>query len=233
MNTAKKSTILELTVSIFVFLCLLLIIRFTNLDLIISDKAHEITGFESAEWLEVAAWIGKYLSVIVCSVFILLLPYLLKKKSPFAKEALLAIFILITGPGLINNFLLKPFFQRPRPVQIERYNESSQIKFVPALSIGKVESHTSFPSGHSGAAFFFIFPWFCLRFRKEFGIRLIIPGLIFGVMTGSVRILEGRHFASDVLASLAVVYITGTILSYFFYKKSDLTAENKETKQAF
>ncbi|MCM8541788.1 MAG: phosphatase PAP2 family protein [Lentisphaeraceae bacterium] len=231
MTTAKKNLFIELLISVFVFASLLLCIRFTNLDLTISDKANNITGFESTELLGAAAWIGKYLSVIVCSSFIIYMPFLIKKKSPLIREAVLAILILAIGPGIVNNFLLKPFFQRPRPVQIERYNENSDIKFVPALSKGEVKNHTSFPSGHSGAAFFFIFPWFCLRFRKKFGIRLIIPGLIFGLITGSIRILEGRHFASDVLASLTVVYLTGTVLSYFLYKETELANEKEETEQ--
>lgn len=227
--TSSKNFIIEFTGALFVFVCLLLSIRFTNLDLILSDKAHSITGFETTSLLGAAAWIGKYLSVIACSIFLLSLPFLLKKKSPFAKEALLAICILVTGPGMVNNFLLKPFFKRPRPVQIERYTEKAPSTFVPALSRGEINTHTSFPSGHSGAAFFFIFPWFCLRFRKKYGIRLIIPGIVFGIMTGSVRILEGRHFASDVLASLTVVYLTGTVLSYFFYKKSKMAEEQTES----
>ena len=216
--TSTKTFIIEFISALLVFTALLLIIRVTNLDLAVSDKAHAITGFETTDLLEAAAWIGKYLSVIVCSCILLYLPFLIKKKSPLTREAVLALSILILGPGFLNNFVFKPFFQRPRPVQIERYNSESSIRFTPPLSIGKNENHTSFPSGHSGAAFFFVFPWFCLRYRKKLGIRLIIPGLVFGIMTGSVRILEGRHFLSDVLASLAVVYLTGTVLSYLLYK---------------
>lgn len=223
--TTVKNFLFELIGALIVFACLILTIRFLNFDLIISDKAHSITGFETTSLLGAAAWIGKYLSVMVCCGLLLYLPFLVKRRSPLAKEACLAICILAIGPGLVNNFFLKPFFKRPRPVQIERYTEAAPSKFVPALSRGSINSHTSFPSGHSGAAFFFIFPWFCLRFRERYGIRLIIPGLVFGIMTGSIRILEGRHFASDVLASLAVVYLTGTVLSYFIYKKSKTVEE--------
>lgn len=216
--TSTKKFIIEFIAAFIFFVGLIYLIRISGLDLTVSDKAFESTGFESTKMLGIAAWIGKYLSVIFCIFLILMLPWLLKKQNPLAREALLAIAILVIGPGLLNNFIFKPLFQRPRPVQIERYNELATSKFTPALSIGKNDKDTSFPSGHSGAAFFFIFPWFCLRFRKKYGIRLIIPGLIFGIMTGSVRILEGRHFLSDVTASLAVVYITGTLLSYLTYR---------------
>ena len=227
MTTAKKF-ILELSGALLFFVCVLLLIRYFNLDLNLSDKANAITGFQTTELLGAAAWIGKYLSVIFCSLLLLSLPWLKKNNSPLIREASLAVLLLLIGPGLLNNFIFKPLFKRPRPVQIERYNKESQVNFKPALSIGTVKSHTSFPSGHSGAAFFFIFPWFCLRFRKKYGIRLIIPGLIFGIMTGSVRVLEGRHFLSDVIASLTVVYITGIILSYFIYK--NLEEETEQVK---
>lgn len=227
--TSTKKFIIEFVAAFIFFVGVIYLVRVTGLDLTVSDKAFELTGFESTAMLETAAWIGKYLSVIFCSVLILILPWLLKKQKNLAREAIMAIAILVIGPGLLNNFIFKPFFQRPRPVQIERYNESATTKFTPALTIGKNENDTSFPSGHSGAAFFFIFPWFCLRFRKKYGIRLIIPGLIFGIMTGSVRILEGRHFLSDVTASLAVVYLTGTLLSFLTYRSvKDTFEENSE-----
>jgi len=214
----KKKFILELLTALIVFTCIFLIIRASKLDLIISDKAYELTGFNSTTLLGTAAWIGKYLSVIFCSVALISLPYLLKKKKPLAREAILALCLLALGPGFLNNFIFKPLFQRSRPVEIQRYNPESEFKFTPPLSIGDNKNGTSFPSGHSGAAFFFIFPWFCLRFRKKYGIRLIIPGFIFGAMTGAVRVLEGRHYLSDVIASLCVVYLSATVISFFLYR---------------
>ena len=214
----KNKSIIEFILAFTAFCTILLIIRFTGLDLIVSDKAFDLTGFNSTKLLGAAAWIGKYMSVIVCSIALISLPWLLKKKKPLAREAMLAICLLGIGPGLLNNFIFKPFFQRSRPVEINRYNPENQLKFSPPLSIGKDKNGTSFPSGHSGAAFFFIFPWFCLRFRSKYGIRLIIPGLVFGIMTGAVRVLEGRHFLSDVIASLCIVYLSATVLSFFFYR---------------
>ncbi len=217
MNNKKKFFI-EFFTALTVFCGIMLLIRFLDLDLKASDKAFDITGFNSTALLEAAAWIGKYLSVIFCSIVILALPFLLKKKNPLAREAFLAVCLLAIGPGFLNNFIFKPFFQRSRPVEIQRYKPESKLKFTPPLTIGESKQGTSFPSGHSGAAFFFIFPWFCLRFRQKYGVRLLVPGLIFGAMTGAVRVLEGRHFVSDVIASLCVVYLSATVLSFLLYR---------------
>lgn len=224
--TDIKKFFIEFITALAVFCGILLFIRFLNLDLKASDTAFELTSFHSSTLLETAAWIGKYLSVIFCSTALLSLPYLIKKKSPLAREAVLAVCLLAIGPGFLNNFIFKPLFQRPRPVEIQRYNSQSHLSFTPALSIGKSSGGTSFPSGHSGAAFFFIFPWFCLRFRRKYGIRLLVPGLIFGAMTGAVRVLEGRHFISDVIASLCVVYLSATVLSFLLYR--NLVCSNDE-----
>ena len=223
---SNKKIIIEFFAAITFFAVIMFLFRLTGFDLTVSDKAYDLTGFHSTSLLKAAAWVGKYLSVIFCSTAILALPYLLKKKKPYAREAILAICLLGLGPGILNNFIFKPLFQRSRPVEIQRYNPDSEYKFTPPLTIGENSEATSFPSGHSGAAFFFIFPWFCLRFRKKYGIRLLIPGLIFGCITGAVRVLEGRHFMSDVIASLCVVYLSATLLSFFFYR--NFVSSNEE-----
>ena len=220
MSRAGKSLV-EFISAILVFIGIMYLVRFTNLDLKISDAAFNLTAFNSSKMLTVAAWIGKYMSVIFCSVVILALPWLWKTDHKFKKEATFAIFLLAVGPGFMNNFIFKPYFKRPRPFQIERYNDQNNYKYTPPLVQGTNRKHTSFPSGHARAAFFFIFPWFCLRYRREYGIRLIIPGFIFGLITGSIRIMEGNHFFSDIMASLAVVYLTGTVLSYLLFSEDE------------
>lgn len=212
---------IEFLLASLVFICIIISIRFTGLDLIVSDTAHNITTFNSTMPLKIAAWMGKYFSVIFCGIVIIILPWLWKTNHKFKKEALFAVVLLAVGPGFMSNFLFKPHFKRPRPQQIERYRPDSAVKFLPALSPGENITHKSFPSGHAGAAFFFIFPWLCLRLRQKYGLKLIIPGLIFGLLTGAVRILEGKHFLSDIIASLAVVYLTGLIIAFLFFRNSD------------
>ncbi len=228
MNKYLKSTIIEFCIALTAFISVLVLIRFSNLDLIISDAAYDYTAFQTTNYLDIAAWAGKYASVIFCTIMILLLPWLWKSNHPFKKEATFAVALLLIGPGLSSNLIFKPFFKRPRPVQITRYSIEKAANFVPPLNRGTNKEDTSFPSGHAGAAFFFIFPWFCPELRKKYGILILTPGFLYGLSTGAIRILQGRHFSSDIIASLGVVYLSATVLSYFFFKHKGETDATKE-----
>lgn len=215
-----EKIIIEFITAFIIFTGLILLIRLTDLDLSVSDKVFSLNAFKTNKTLEVMARTGKYLSVVFGGALVIILPYLIKKNSHRVKEVMLTLFILVLGPGLLNNFVCKPFFKRARPLQIERFDSSSKNKFIPALSRGSKKEWSSFPSGHAAAAFFFIFPWFWLPLRTKYGWRLFIPGFIFGVSVGSVRILQGQHFLSDIVASLALVYLTGLVLALIFYRKT-------------
>ena len=223
----KKSVFVEFIAAATILTVLIFLIRISGLDLKISDRAHQLTAFKSGTLMEYLAWIGKYLSILFAALAMLLLIKKRNENHPFKKELIFALLLLFIGPFLINNFLLKPFFKRPRPQQIIRYQAESQHTFVPAFNSGTDTSHKSFPSGHAGAAFFFIFPWFCYKYRQRFGLKLFLPGLCFGLLTGSLRILVGKHFLSDILASLMLVYLTGLVLAYLVFRKDTLEESSK------
>ncbi|MCM8537066.1 MAG: phosphatase PAP2 family protein [Lentisphaeraceae bacterium] len=82
------------------------------------------------------------------------------------------------------------------------------------MNRGADPADRSFPSGHAGAAFFLLAPWFIRRVREQFGWKVFALPFLWGGAVSVVRILQGQHFFSDCLASLFVVYFTSFFLSY-------------------
>ena len=219
MNTIKK-LLLELLVLIIVISGSFICIRLFALDIKLSELLYK-EQYATSAFLNTLAFIGKYLPVVIATICLFSLPRLFKKNHSLKKEALLAVCLLVVGPGLINNYLLKPYFKRPRPVEINHFNKEVNTKFIEVLQHGTEGKYTSFPSGHCGAAFSLMFPWFCIRHRKKHGFLLIVPGFAFGSLVALVRIMQGRHFLSDTIAAFAVVYLSGLLLAGFMFRANE------------
>lgn len=125
-----------------------------------------------------------YLAVILIGIF------LIKKHE---REAILVTFIL--GMGIVLNYILKWFTQRPRP------------DLGPLVT----ENFYSFPSGHAMNSFIFYttFSYFFYHFtgnkKWTFWVSFFSGLLIF--LIGVSRIYLGVHYPSDVVAG----YIAGFI----------------------
>jgi lipid A 4'-phosphatase len=124
----------------------------------------------------------------------------------------LATFFLL-GPGLIVNIGFKDLWGRPRPLQVQEFG--GRHAFVPVGTPGPLHRHnSSFPSGHASVAFYLIAPAFLIGAKhRRLAHRLLMAGLIYGTCMGAVRVVQGGHFASDVLWSGAIVYFTGAVLA--------------------
>jgi membrane-associated PAP2 superfamily phosphatase len=73
----------------------------------------------------------------------------------------------------------------------------------------------SFPSGHAATAFYLLTPFFIFRrHARARAVGFLVLGLSYGALMGYARMVQGDHFASDVLWSLGFVYLTGLALSY-------------------
>lgn len=121
--------------------------------------------------------------------------------------------VIAIGPGLLINGLLKPHVRRPRPNQIAEFGGDHE--YVPVLRRGTAAAPylKSFPSGHASMGFILIVPAFALyRRRPKWSAAFVLIGLTMGTAVGAARIAQGRHFASDVLWSAALVYFTAILL---------------------
>jgi membrane-associated PAP2 superfamily phosphatase len=119
--------------------------------------------------------------------------------------------MLALGPGLLVNGILKPQWCRPRPCQTECFGGTQA--FVGVWGMGSSQRSKSFPSGHASMGFFLMAPAFLLyRRRPRLAAGFVVLGLAAGLALGVTRVLQGAHFASDVVWAGGMVYLTGLSL---------------------
>ena len=104
--------------------------------------------------------------------------------------------VLITGPGLIANTVLKDNWARPRPIHVVEFGGPD--KFTPVLErSGACERNCSFISGEASATFALGFALAMLVRRRR--AELMAAAVALGSVAGLIRMGEGGHFLSDVV----------------------------------
>ncbi len=126
-----------------------------------------------------------------------------------------AIFLLLAlalGPGLIVNTIFKDHWGRARPAQVVEFGGTKRLTpaFVPATQCA---TNCSFPAGDPAVGFFLVAP--ALLVTGIAARRWAIGGAILvGAALGFVRLAQGGHFLSDVVASGFIV----SGLSWLLYR---------------
>ena len=126
--------------------------------------------------------------------------------------------LLLLGPGLLVNAILKAYWGRPRPRAIEEFG--GDHGFTPPFQIdGECLRNCSFVSGEGGGATALALivlvlawsaPW---RWLRPLSVALAGLFLIFGAAS---RVVMGGHFLSDVVFSILLVFLVAEILARFF-----------------
>ena len=117
---------------------------------------------------------------------------------------------LLVGPVLVTHGLFKMTFGRPRPMQTSEFG--GNMTFKPAfVASNQCSWGCSFVSGESSSTFI---PFFSAAILFPQTAPLIIAGgTVAGMTAGGVRMLQGRHYLSDVLfAGLAMALVAGLML---------------------
>lgn len=126
---------------------------------------------------------------------------------------------LAVGPGLMINGVVKPWFQRPRPRHTVPFGGVQPFLHVWERAAANAPDTVgqSFPSGHASAGFLLMTPAFWLaRRHPRWACAFWLLGLTWGCVLGLGRVAQGDHFASDVLWSGGLVYLSGYVLSRLF-----------------
>ena len=135
--------------------------------------------------------------------FLLLLPPLfavLRKlvfpNAPVSMVLVVLIGSFLIGPGLTSNLLLKENWGRPRPNSVQQFAGSAPFEpwWRPSDACKR---NCSFVSGEASQAFWTIAP----ASLAPPQVRPLALGgaLIFGTAVGSLRVVFGRHFVSDIV----------------------------------
>lgn len=137
-----------------------------------------------------------------------------RKAEPLLRKRLwFLLLVLVLGPGLLVNGILKAESGRARPHKIEQFGGPSTFTgaFQRADNCAK---NCSFVSGHASMGFYFIaFAWV---FRDR---RWLWFGILLGTAVGLGRMLQGRHFLSDVVFAYWVVYASCVVLAALLLKQ--------------
>lgn len=108
---------------------------------------------------------------------------------------------LALGPGLVVNVVLKDNWGRPRPSTIQEFGGANT--YVRALFPStQCDDNCSFSSGHGALGFWPVA--LALLAPPRWRRQALAAALAFGAMVGTVRIAQGGHFLSDVVASALI-----------------------------
>lgn len=137
------------------------------------------------------------------------------KHERLARWRRVCLFVILTGAigaGVITNGLLKEYWGRPRPREIQEFG--GRYPFEAILTIDEVSDGKSFPAGHPTMGFFFLAGYFIFRRRGDLAAAsaFLIGGLAFGGVLGYMRLIQGGHFVTDSIWSAGVMFLTSATL---------------------
>jgi membrane-associated PAP2 superfamily phosphatase len=135
-------------------------------------------------------------------------PGLVARRRMFLYLAL----VMIVGPGLVVNVAFKDHWGRPRPMDLPEFG--GHYEYVTVWDKGDPDQGASFPSGHASTAFYFFALYFALRGRSRWAWLWLAVALSYGSLMGLARMIQGKHFLSDVVWSAGFVYLVAVSLYY-------------------
>ena len=113
------------------------------------------------------------------------------------KESVIVLLVLVLGPGLAVNTVLKDHWGRARPSQVVEFGGSQAFTAAP-LPANTCDKNCSFVSGHAAVGFGLIA--YSLLAMTPTRRRIITAGAVAaGTMIGLARVAQGAHFLSDVV----------------------------------
>lgn len=197
----------------------LLVALFTlwpELDLWLSDLAYGGAGsFPADRWWGVRLiYRGTPLlgMLIALAAAVLLLVAGLRRARVgrrWWRRAALLLLCAVLGIGLVVHEALKDSWGRPRPKQVSLFG--GELGFRPALQPSQdCRRNCSFVSGHASAGFALMSLGLLgsVRTRRRYWRIAAATGLLIG----AGRVLQGAHFASDVLFCLLVIWACSWLL---------------------
>jgi len=122
---------------------------------------------------------------------------------------------LLIGPGLIVESILKPVWGRARPKDITVFGGEAAYTW-PWIPAQECVGNCSFASGHAAIAFWVTAYAFILP--AAWRARALFGAVVFGLLMGLVRIAQGGHFLSDIVAAGFVVLLVNEVLARVILK---------------
>jgi len=214
----RNTKYFDFIVPILLLLFATILFRIINLDMMIQRTFH----FQDSGWFlaKVQPWNFLYhfgnIPALILSISALVMLIIGLNKVEFfhyTKISLFLILVMAIGPGLIVNSILKDNWGRPRPRNVQEFG--GKYNYEEILTIDPESKGKSFPCGHASMGFYFFVLYFVFRKkRKTLALCSFIFALVYGALIGSARIVQGGHFASDVIWVAGLIYLVSASLFY-------------------
>lgn len=195
---------------------------FPGFDIWVSSRFYSPeSGFylrESAFVLWVYASVEVLALILIVGLPGLLVVLIVRKKPIFSitkKQITYLICVLALGPGLMVNVVFKNHWGRARPDQIDTFGGSKRFTLPLAIS-GECERNCAFVSGHASVGFYGAAAALLMGTGQIYGIA---TSVIFGMVIGVVRIIQGGHFLSDVIFSFFLVYAIARVAYHWMFER--------------
>lgn len=194
------------------------LIRSQGLDLKYQNHFYRGNGIWMGSKAPGFEFIYKYgtlpaLIVSLAGVAVFVSGFFSKNLARWRRSGLFLALVMLLGPVLLVNAILKEHWGRPRPKQVVEFG--GVYAYEAPLSIDPSSPGKSFPSGHASMAFYFFALHFIFRGRKRrLAVWSLIFSLIFGWGMGLVRMAQGGHFISDILWAGGLVWLSCALLYY-------------------
>lgn len=196
-----------------------LLVTNPGIDLAISQAARDACAVEPAKpggpWCPTSAvalarkaFMGVFLLIAIAAVVTTVRVVAAQRRWIGLEQArcCFLIAVLVVGPGVVANLVLKDNLGRARPRDVVEFGGSKAFT-PPLVPSRECPRNCSFVSGEASSMFAAFFALALLLPQHRRG--LLVAGLASGILAGAVRILQGGHFLSDVL--FAGIFMTLTV----------------------
>lgn len=180
------------------------------IDLNLATRFHAGGGrFPANEWVGVQVvyqavpWAGRLMFAASLACLLLAWWRPARVSRPLWRRSAALALCLFVGLGAVVHGVFKDHWGRPRPNEVAEF--AGPYAFVPALHRSTAcDRNCSFVSGHAATGFALIGLGMFAAPRRR--VRWLAAGTACGLAIGVVRMAQGRHFASDIIFALLIMW---------------------------
>jgi len=132
-----------------------------------------------------------------------------RRAGSVTRRALVIVLVLVVGPGLVANVLLKDQMGRARPAQTDLFGGTKAFT-PPLVPAGQCRRNCSFVSGEAASMFALFFGLAVVSVRRA--RAMVAAGVVVGATVGLIRMSQGAHFLSDVVFAGIFMAMTAAAL---------------------
>jgi membrane-associated PAP2 superfamily phosphatase len=140
---------------------------------------------------------------------------------------LVIVLTAILGPGVLVNGILKNYWSRPRPREVQEFGGTWIYRHAHQPGIpGKGES---FPCGHCTMGFLFCSLMVFRKHHRWLAYTGAAVGISLGTLLSIARMVQGAHYLSDTLWSMGILLILPLVLYGFICHQTPDSAPEPKT----